>query len=148
MATPIWVYWAILIQITIVWKPRGQIPTLKAPFFYVKGLRQYCLFSFGALLKIYSSLLEWFHCLHAALPDKYSTALISQTSWGLQHNLSSTFIASYNDFSGPPCRDSTATCLSLRALPNHRGILDNPFSHIAFIILKPEPCGSHCQFEY
>lgn len=69
--------------------------------------------------------------------------LTSSIYWGLSHK-SFLFMASRNGPSGPPCRDSLATCLASAVFLNHRRRFHNLFTRVSFTSLKPVPT-SRCR---
>ena len=102
------------------------------------------LYVFSSLLTAtYFSLLGLFHTQSVASLGRYTMTLASPTSWGLQGKPGFTFTVSNNGPSGPPCRDTSDTCLASVAFLTLRRRFYNPF--LVSLTLKPEPCGQSCQ---
>lgn len=73
---------------------------------------------------------------------RYSAALATSNTRDLQHNLG---------FTQWPFRASMqvypAIHLASVVLLNYEGGFHNPFTHVSFMTLKPEPLRRHCQFD-
>ena len=68
-----------------------------------------------------------FHSQVTALLNRFTTALVLPTSWGLQVNPSFTFIPSFKGLSWSPCKDIADTCQTSEAFLSWKGRSYNPF---------------------
>lgn len=91
------------------------------------------------------SLMGWFCTISAVFVDRYSIALESPASWGLQHNLDLIFTASWRSLSPSSWKGSPDTGLSSVASLNCGERFYNP-CHVFFLTLNSKPHVFATQF--
>lgn len=95
----------------------------------------------ASLVATHSSPLDCFHSLSADLLGRDPTALVSRTSWSLQHILGFTqWLLGASTQRHPPPN----TLLASVSLFNLGGRFHDTFTRVTFITVKLPPRGPHC----